>query len=97
VRRGELPHLVGGVWPHRLLIENNLFLLTFSELELAPFLQQLAAGEELAVVGGLCDGYLFDRAGLLELATGVTAVTQMVSLLPRALYGALAQRPAVGG
>jgi hypothetical protein len=97
VCKGELPHLVGGVWPQRLLIENNLFLLTFRQLELPQFLQTLAEGEELEIIGGLCDQYLFDRAGLQSLSTGITAVVQLTHMMPLALLPILACRPAVGG
>jgi hypothetical protein len=97
VRLGELPHLVGGVWTNRLLVENNLFLLTFRHLELPRLLQQLAAGDELEVVGGLCDQYLFDNAGLVELAGGVTAFAQVTQLVPTALAQILTCRIAAGG
>jgi hypothetical protein len=97
VRGGELPHLVGGVWSNHLLLENNLFLLTFRQLELPRLLQQLSEGGELEVIGGLCDQYLFDRAGLLELAGGLLGVAQVVHTLPTTLLQVLACRPAVGG
>jgi hypothetical protein len=96
-RVGELPHLIGGVWTNRLLVENNLFLLTFRQLDLPRLLEQLAEGGELTVMGGLCDQYLFDQAGLLELAVGVTAVAQVAHTIPTTLLQVLACRPAVGG
>jgi hypothetical protein len=78
-------------------VENNLFLLTFRQLDLPRLLQQLSEGGELEVVGGLCDQYLFDRAGLLELGKGVVGVSQAIHMLPTTLLQALACRPAVGG